>query len=308
MALSELYITDHGTIGEHNKVRQAIDLIREFENHAVSLNPAGYCVCSSKGKDSRVLETLFEMAGVKYFILHNITGIDPPELVYFKRRIIAEQRARGVTCVDQMYDMSMWELLLKMLMPPLRQARYCCKHLKEKGGVGYLCSTGVRWQESNARAKKSNAMVVMTSSKETNMLFNDNGEGRRQFERCQRKGKLIINPIVSWTLGDIWDFSEEYKVEQCQLYNEGFDRLGCIGCPMAGEIGRRREFARWPGFERLWVYFLDKLIDVRTQKGLKNMFKTGREWFDWWISDRAMESVPEEQLSLFDYEMEDDDL
>lgn len=305
MALSEIKIQFDGTIGEHNKVRQAIDLIQEFEPMAVSMNPMGYCVCSSKGKDSRVLETLYQMAGVKYFILHNITGIDPPELVYFKRRIMAEQRQQGIVCIDQLYEKSMWELLLKKLMPPLRQVRYCCQELKENGGVGSLCSTGVRWGESINRAKNRNSMEVLGTSKATKILFNDNEDDRRQFENCQKKGKILINPIVDWSDGDIWDFSSEYCVEQCILYNEGFDRLGCIGCPMVGECRRRKEFARWPGFERLWIYFLDKAIDIRRQKGMKTLRGNGREWFEWWLSDKAQETIDERQLNLFEEDFDD---
>lgn len=38
----------------------------------------------------------------------------------------------------------------------------------------------------------------------------------------------------------------------CSLYDEGYKRLGCIGCPMSGSEGMARDFKRWPKYEALW--------------------------------------------------------
>jgi phosphoadenosine phosphosulfate reductase len=298
MSLNEFVITDAGYIGEHNKVRTAVDLLREFEPMALSFDPRGYCICSSRGKDSRVLEALAQIAGVKYFILHNITGIDPPELVYFHREVTKEQRAAGITVVDQMYDESMWQLFMKKLIPPIRRIRYCCQELKERGGEGCLCGTGVRWAESNSRASGRNSFEVLGKGK-AKILLNDNDDGRRQFEHCTSKGKFVINAIISWSDGDIWDFSKEYQTRQCCLYFKGFPRLGCVGCPQSGECQRRKEFAFWPGFERLWIYWFERVRQMRNEKGLKNDFKSGKDWFGWWLSDKAQEMPIEGQLEMF---------
>ena len=61
---------------------EAIRLLRGYEDFALKIDPRGYCVCTSEGKDSRVLGHLMRRAGVKHFYIHNITGIDPPELVF----------------------------------------------------------------------------------------------------------------------------------------------------------------------------------------------------------------------------------
>ena len=76
---------------------EAIRMIREFEPLAIRSDPRGYCVCTSEGKDSRVLGHLMRRAGVRHFYLHSITGIDPPELVYFQRRNFARYREMGLT-------------------------------------------------------------------------------------------------------------------------------------------------------------------------------------------------------------------
>lgn len=46
---------------------------------------------------------------------------------------------------------------------------------------------------------------------------------------------MLLNPIVDWTDEDVWDFLDNIvKVPHCCLYDEGFKRIGCIGCPLAG--------------------------------------------------------------------------
>ena len=67
----------------------------------------------------------------------------------------------------------------------------------------------------------------------------------------QKNGGLIICPILYWTEVDVWEFITQQKMEYCCLYDEGFKRLGCIGCPMAGKK-RRENFDRWPGYEKIW--------------------------------------------------------
>ena len=104
----------------------------------------------------------------------------------------------------------------------------------------------------------------------------DNHENRRTFENCYAQAEKRLNPLAHWPDSYIWDYSSEAGLEQCGLYQEGFQRLGCIGCPMAGEQERRREFGRWPKFQE--------------------------QWFEWWLRDRTQEtSVDEDQLILEGY-------
>lgn len=126
---------------------EAIRLLRGYEDFALKFDPRGYCVCTSEGKDSRVLGHLMRRAGVKHFYIHNITGIDPPELVYFQRKNFQEYADAGYEVHDCMYDMSIWKLMDKKKIPPLRHMRYCCEHLKERKTPEQgdaMISTGVR--------------------------------------------------------------------------------------------------------------------------------------------------------------------
>lgn len=287
---------------------EAIRLIRGYEAFALSLDPRGYCVCTSEGKDSRVLGHLMRRAGVKHFYLHNITGIDPPELVYFQRRNFQEYRDMGYETHDVMYDLSIWQLMRKKRVPPMRHMRYCCQHLKERHVPEQgeaMISTGVRRAESARRAKQRSELEFGRNFAHLNPYDQDGEVDMEAVRACydnpewKNGGLFTINPIAEWSTTWIWDYSKEAKLEQCCVYAEGFDRLGCIGCPMAGECGRRREFERWPAFERLWRKAFDELVEIRETLGLPKRFASGAEWFEWWMSDASMEEpVNEDQMIL----------
>ncbi len=291
---------------------EAIRLIRGYEKFALSLDPRGYCVCTSEGKDSRVLGHLMRRAGVKHFYIHNITGIDPPELVYFQRRNFQAYADLGYETHDIMYDKSIWALMKKQRFPPMRNMRYCCKHLKERRSSEYgdaMLATGVRKAESVSRKKYRSELEIQGDTRDAVTHLNpydQDGEIEMDtFRACfdnpewDRDGLWTLNPIAEWPDTWLWDYSAEAHLEQCTLYQEGFDRLGCIGCPMAGECGRRREFERWPGFERLWRKAFDDLVSLRAELGLAQKFSSGAEWFEWWLSDAAMEEpVNEDQIAF----------
>jgi len=196
----------------------------------------------------------------------------------------------------------------KKRIPPLRQKRYCCEYLKERRTKeqGFaMISTGVRKSESSKRAKLRAEVELRESGSKDSTHLNpyDQDENREIFNTCYDNpkwglaGLWTINPIAEWPDHWIWDYSEEAHLEQCNLYAEGFHRLGCIGCPMARECGRKQEFERWPGFKKLWIRAFDKCIVDRKDAGLKQLFASGQEWFEWWLSDKAMEeSIDEDQI------------
>lgn len=281
---------------------EAIKYLQEFEGWALQHDPRGYCVCTSEGKDSRVVGHLMRRAGVKHFYLHNKTTVDPPELVRFKDKMLQEYRDLGYLTYDIKPEMTMVQLIIKNTIPPLRQIRYCCKYLKECRNAeqgNAVISLGVRRAESVSR-KKRRSEIEIVEKKETQLFTFDNHPNRRMMENCQPAAERRINPIALWTNEDVWNYSHDVGLEQCGLYQEGFDRLGCIGCPMARERIRRMEFARWPGFKKLYIYAFGRALEERKRRELPiaENTQTPEKWFAWWLSDKAQESVDENQLSL----------
>ncbi len=261
------------------KVEKAIERYRMFE----PLD--GYYLAFSGGKDSVVIKALADMAGVKYDSHYNITTVDPPELLRYIKKYHSD-------VVREKPIMTMWELIPYKLMPPTRIARYCCSVLKEGGGKNRFVVTGIRWAES-VRRKNNRSMIEFdrygSKSKQAKkyreiFFMNDNEGKRRMIESCAIKGKHILNPIIDWTNNDIWNFIHKYNIPYCELYDQGFERLGCIGCPMAGKKGMIKEFKRWSHYKKLYLKAFDNMLIERDRRGLETMWKSADEVMDWWIN------------------------
>jgi len=67
------------------------------------------------------------------------------------------------------------------------------------------------------------------------------------------------------------------------LYDEGFKRLGCIGCPLGGKHNMKKEFQRWPKYKSNYTKAFDRMIKNRNKQGLETEWLTGEEVMTWWI-------------------------
>lgn len=207
---------------------------------------------------------------------YNVTNVDPPELVMFiKKEFPFVHRNRP--------EITMWDLIIKKKLPPTRLMRYCCQVLKERGGEGRFCITGVRWAESPRRANTRGVFESFERNKEKRILFEDNEEDRRQLEHCIPKQKYVCNPIVGWTDDEVWEFIKEQGLPYCKLYDEGFERLGCIGCPNAYWKHREKELELYPKYKEQYIRTFYRMIDNRKKSGLPTKWETGEEVMDWWI-------------------------
>lgn len=258
------------------KIKGAVELLNMCEPAALAMNPAGYYLAFSGGKDSLVIYHLAKMAGVRFEAHYHLTTVDPPELVYFIRRNYPD-------VIIDYPPITMWNLIIKKQLPPYRNARYCCSALKETGGEGRFVITGVRWQESRKRGNRG-AVEVLGSRRPDLILNNDNEESRRIIENCQLKGKRLINPIISWTENEVWLFIYSQKIAYCELYDCGFRRIGCIGCPLASVKNREWEFKRYPKFREAYIRTFDRMVEARRAAGKTNgNWNSGEAVFNWWM-------------------------
>lgn len=286
------------------KVKIAIERYQYYEAFT---RGEGFYLAFSGGKDSVVIKALADMAGVKYDAHYNHTTVDPPELVRFIRSF------DDVIC--EMPEISMWKLIEKKRMPPTRLVRYCCDKLKEGGGEGRFVVTGVRRVESTAKQKRKEVEFDVYGSqgkkaKSRREVFytSDNTEKAAMLRNCQIKGKHIFNPIVDWTDDDVWNFIWDYDIPYCSLYDEGWTRLGCIGCPMSGKNGMIKDFNRWPVYEANYIRAFQRMVDARIRDGLETKWKTGQDVFDWWLGGTtgSMKQL-EGQMKLWGLEDEEED-
>ena len=101
-----------------------------------------------------------------------------------------------------------------------------------------------------------------------------------------RKHKITVNPIVEWTEADVWEFIKAESVPYCELYDCGFKRLGCVGCPMASQKERLRQFELWPKLKIAYLNAFERMIKRRLERG-----KTPGNWenggaeavMKWWL-------------------------
>lgn len=124
--------------------------------------------------------------------------------------------------------------------------------------------------------KKSHKMTLLDPDNPTPEVF----------YHCQTWARKVLNPIYDWTTDEVWEFIHRYDVPYCKLYDEGFQRLGCIGCPMAGKH-REEGFERYPEFEKAYYRAFQRLIDKRTDEGKpfeSEEWQTAQGMFDWWLA------------------------
>jgi phosphoadenosine phosphosulfate reductase len=220
-------LVENTLFGIRDKVKDAIQVLKDFEP------PEGYYLAFSGGKDSCVIKQLAIEAEVKFDAHYAVTTIDPPELVKFIREMHPDVKfmkpAKGF-----------FTRMVERGYPPIRRIRWCCSEFKELHGDGRFVITGIRGAESAKRA------------------------GRRMVETCnQGKGKRYLNVIHNWTNGDVWDFIRMRGLEYCSLYDEGFDRLGCVMCPMSNSKNHKKEAERWPRIAKAYERAFERIYTRR---------------------------------------------
>ena len=271
---------------------KAIARLKLFEPNPEFERP--YYLAYSGGKDSDAILILAELAGVRFEAVHNLTTADAPETVYYVRS------KSNVTISKP--DTTMWELIVKKRMPPTRLIRYCCAELKERGGQGRRVITGVRWAESQSRKENAGNVRILNKPKAVKekaeeigadyeitkqggiILNNDNEKSRELVEHCVMQSKIMVNPIVEWTDADVWGFLRHYGCKSNPLYQCGFDRVGCIGCPMASKK-RYFEFEKYPKYKASYIRAFDKMLKARDEHGLKRTWESAEEVFRWWMGE-----------------------
>ena len=79
----------------------------------------------------------------------------------------------------------------------------------------------------------------------------------------------------------------------------GYDRVGCIGCPMAGRRVRWKEFSDFPKYREAYIKAFEKMLLIRRTKGLETEWESGEEVFLWWMEDQNIKG----QMTLYDIGM-----
>lgn len=192
----------------------------------------------------------------------------------------------------------MWKLIVQRSAPPTRIARFCCVHLKEQTIPNRIIALGVRREESVQRSSRNDFEIRgQTKFKSSGFTYEHSAEVYEEAQTrdeawdcklitaAKKNDDLMVNPIIEWKTTDIWDFIRENGIKYNPLYDRGYTRVGCIGCPMASKSDKARLFSDYPKFKENYIRAFDRLIKKRKERGMVCKWETGEDVFRWWTQD-----------------------
>lgn len=263
-----------------DKIKASIDLIKQGEKLALSLNPTdGYFVGFSGGKDSQVLLDLVKRAGVPHKAYYSVTTNDPPENLYFIRNHYPE-----VTFVH--HHPNLYSLIAKKGLPTIHH-RWCCKLFKEGEGAGNVVLTGVRREESAKRANYPTIDVRSRRKEHTDRTtpYTIDNLTETHHDCIKGQDKIMIYPLADWTSTDIWVYIAENKLPVNPCYKLS-GRVGCMFCPYSSEEQITHYENTHPLFHQLLLANLQKFLDKR---GGDKKLRSTLEYYEWWKSGKTLD-------------------
>ena len=272
---------DRASEGLRKKMLHSVELLQKAEKIALNYDAEnGYYLAFSGGKDSQALFHMTQLAGVKFCGHMNLTSVDPPEVIRFVKKNYPE-----VELIKP--GKSIFQHAIEKQILPTMRVRWCCAEYKETAGAGKVTLIGIRKAESSRRAKRNEVEI-------NNRKFSGDLDGLDEYrqeqraKRARRKSKeqgvnitnadaektlgcihgkesLLISPIIYWTEKDVWELlNNVVRVPHCSLHDEGWHRIGCIGCPMSSHKQKMIENKRYPHVKRGWIKSIKAIRAIPT--------------------------------------------
>lgn len=267
------------------KIEHSVDLLRKAEKLALRYDAEdGFFLAFSGGKDSQVLYHIAKIAGVRFKAHMNLTSVDPPQVIRFVK-------AHYPDVIRHAPKKSIFQLAVDRGLLPSMRIRWCCADLKETAGAGKVTLIGIRKSESSRRArrhevevssKKFSGNLEQFAEWQEKELEHREGVLLRRLKREKKKvnedefslmkenevrcinGKdsILVSPVFEWDDGDVWEFLDNVLgVAHCELYDNGYHRIGCILCPMSQYKQKVREMEDFPHVKRNWIKAIKAIRD-----------------------------------------------
>ncbi len=259
------------------KLIHSVELLRKAEKLALKYDSEdGFFLAFSSGKDSQAMYHVAQLSGVKFKAHMNFTSVDPPQVVRFVKTHYPD-------VIRHAPKWSIYTRAVQRGILPSMRIRWCCADFKEQAGAGKVTLIGIRKEESVRRAKRKEVEITgkkfsgsldefwkwqedELKRREGKLLRKMKREGKKVNEdyfsankenevRCiNGKDSILISPIFEWTEKDVWYFlNEVVKVPHCELYDQGYKRIGCILCPMSSYKQKIKEMLDFPHVKRKWI-------------------------------------------------------
>lgn len=279
-----------------DKINRSVLIIKKMEPIALRYREYGFIGAFSGGKDSQVIRQLLNMAEVKHIMKYQWTTIDPPEVIHFIREQYPD-------VIIERPDETFWQLCYRHGLLPTQFKRFCCRELKESKDSHCVTITGVRAAESPKR-KIRQEVEIQTRRRHPDYIrgtldqFNMYRE--THVDCIMGKDKLIVNPIIDWTEQDVWEFLHYMDLPSCELYDRGYNRVGCLFCPMASRRSLHMMERDYPKYREAFIRLIHRIREKRLQNGGYDTYQTltDEEVFSAWLNKRSTKKMLAEKSQM----------
>jgi phosphoadenosine phosphosulfate reductase len=120
----------------------------------------------------------------------------------------------------------------------------------------------------------------------------------------REKNDTVVSPIYEWSDSDVWDYLNGGGYSHNPMYDMGYRRVGCVGCPLATYRQKMKGFADFPTFKKHYIDAFQEMLEIQKQKGKvydesTGNWKDGESVFNWWIEKDRYETRG--QVTINDY-------
>ena len=271
------------------KINRSILILKKMEPIALKYRDFGFIGAFSGGKDSQVIRQLLNMAEVSHIMKYQWTTIDPPEVLHFIRSEYPD-------VIIERPKETFWQLCLRHRLLPTQFKRFCCRELKESKDSNCVTVTGVRHQESPKRMQRQE-VEIMTRRRHPDYvrgtLDQFNMYRETHVDCIMGKDKLVVNPILEWTEHDVWDFLHYMDLPSCELYDRGYNRVGCLFCPMASRRSLHMMEHDYPKYRAAFIRLIHRIREKRVSDGGYDVYQslTDEEVFSAWLNKKPLRQV-----------------
>ena len=264
------------------KINYAVKLLQHYERVALQLNPDGYFLCFSGGKDSQLLYLLAKLSNVQFRAYFSNTTNENPKNIKFIREKYSDVRFLNP-------KKNFYQLVSEKGLPTITR-RYCCSVLKENAGAGYVVLTGERREESKKREKYA---TISHQSRNENRNRDIADFEEIKHECVKGKDKIRVRPLLEFTEKEVFDILKKFAVPINPCY-KNHNRIGCIFCPFAKKQEIEEYCLQFPRAKKTLLKSLEQYL----AKSDNNLLDNAEEYFEWWLTKKSIKKYIAEKTQL----------
>ena len=240
------------------KVKQSIQMTKEYTLKNLDKK---IFVSISGGKDSDVIKDIVNRAfnelreegiNVDYNLIAFNTSNDTAETY---KHLKQHHKMTKENIISPEVGFYQWIVDKKNYFTPTRFVRNCCSTYKEG-------------QLTKIMGKKEDTLTFLgmrspESVKRKDYDF-DLNEAQKKIGKKPNvpENWLRFLPIVKWTDAEVWLYILNRKMKYNDMYNKGFNRIGCLICPYQSDVVELLIKNHYPKQWKRWVDILAKGYEI----------------------------------------------